>query len=286
MERIEAEAALREQAQSERERLAAIQGDEYRNGYRNWLASQAQNGNETALAELRKMQAKVKAATGEQEIHSGTEAKTQNPAGSDTEPLLKAYQLSYQVHRDGAVTYRRGDTDLVRDEGRFVKVLQTQDDNIETGLRLAQAKFGKKLKVCGSDAFKANVARVAAEKGLWIEFTDQHLNQLMAARKAELQQAKVKTVEQPQPAPTTPTIKPPSVLSSIAPNTDRGLYIGQVVGVDKRYVYQAHGKDIILHDRNLFNNVPAQGEKIRISYKSGQMKAEPQGKDNTRSRGR
>jgi hypothetical protein len=64
------------------------------------------------------------------------------------------------------------------------------------------------------------------------------------------------------------------------------LYIGQVVGVDKRYVYQAHGKDIILHDRNLFNNVPAQGEKIRISYKSGQMKAEPQGKDNTRSRGR
>ncbi len=82
MERIQAETALREQAQSERERLAAIQGDEYRNGYRNWLTSQAQNGNETALAELRKMQAKAKAGTGEQEIHSGTEAKPQNPAYS------------------------------------------------------------------------------------------------------------------------------------------------------------------------------------------------------------
>ncbi len=79
MERIQAEAALREQAQSERERLAAIQGDEYRNGYRNWLAARAQSGDETALAELRKMQAKAKAATGEQEIHSGTEAKPQNP---------------------------------------------------------------------------------------------------------------------------------------------------------------------------------------------------------------
>jgi hypothetical protein len=289
MERIQAETALREQAQSERERLAAIQSDEYRNGYRNWLTSQAQNGNETALAELRRMQAKGKAGTGEQEIHSGTDAKPQNQPIPDSEPLLKAYQLSYQVHRDGAVTYRRGDTELVRDEGWFVKVLQTQDETIETGLRLAQAKFGKKLTVRGSDAFKASVARVAAEKGLWVEFTDQHLNQLMTARKAELQQGKAKTqtVEQPQPAPATPTIKSPSVLSSVAPNTDLGLYTGQVVGIDKRYVYQAHGKDIIRHDRNLFSAVPAQGEKIRISYSRGKMKAEPvQRKDNTRSRGR
>lgn len=287
MERIQAETALREQAQSERERLAAIQSDEYRNGYRNWLAARAQSGNETALAELRKMQAKAKVATGDQEIHSGTEAKPQNPVIPDTEPLLKTYQLSYQVHHDGAVTYRRGDTDVVRDEGRFVKVLQTEDNTIETGLRLAQAKFGKKLTVRGSDAFKASVARVAAEKGLWVEFTDQHLNQLMATRKAELQQAKEQTVEQPQPAPTTLTIKPPSVLSSLAPNTDRGLYIGLVVSVDKRYIYQTHGKDIIRHDRNLFSSVPAQGEKIRISYKGGQMKAElMQGKGNTRSRGR
>ena len=172
----------------------------------------------------------------------------------------------------------------MRDEGRFVKVLQTQDETIETGLRLAQAKFGKKLTVRGSDTFKASVARVAAEKGLWVEFTDQHLNQLMAARKAELQQAREKTVV--PPAPITPTVKPPSVLSSLEPNTDRGLYTGQVVGIDKRYVYQTHGKDIIRHDRNLFNTVPAQGEKIRISYKGGHMKAEVQGKDNTRSRGR
>ena len=287
MERIQAEAALREQAKNERERLAAIQGDEYRNGYRNWLVNQAQAGNETALAELRKMLAKAQAGTGEQEIHSGTEAKPQSQTIPDSEPLLKAYQLSYQVHLDGAVTYRRGDTDLVRDEGRFVKVLQTQDETIETGLRLAQAKFGKKLTVRGSDAFKASVARVAAEKGLWVEFTDQHLNQLMVARKAELQQArgKTQTVEPAQPG--TPTAKTPSVLSSLEPNMDQALYIGQVVGIDKRYVYQTHGKDIIRHDRNLFSTVPAQGEKIQISYSLGKMKAElVQRKDNTRSRGR
>jgi hypothetical protein len=172
----------------------------------------------------------------------------------------------------------------MRDEGLFVKVLQTQDETIETGLRLAQAKFGRKLTVRGSDAFKANVARVAAEKGLWVEFTDQHLNQLMAARKAELQQAREKMAVPPS-SPITSTVKPPSVLSSLEPNTDQGLYTGQVVGIDKRYVYQTHGKDIIRHDRNLFSTMPAQGEKIRISYKGGQMKAEL-AQDNTRSRGR
>ncbi len=173
---------------------------------------------------------------------------------------------------------------VVRDEGRFVKVLQTQDETIETGLRLAQAKFGRKLTVRGSDAFKARVAQVVAEKGLWVEFTDQHLNQLMAARKAEVQQTREKTVE---PTPTAPTIKPPSVLSSLAPNTDRGLYAGPVVGIDQRYVYQAQGKNIIRHDRSLFSSLPAQGEKIQISYSRGAMKVVlVQSKDNTRSRGR
>ncbi len=191
------------------------------------------------------------------------------------------------MHRDGTVTYRRGDTDWVRDEGRFVTVLQSQDDTIETGLRLAQAKFGKKLTVRGSDAFKANVARVAAEKGLWVEFTDQALNALMATRKAELQQRRSQTAEQPQPVPTTPTIKPPSLLSSLAPNTVLGFYTGEVVGIDSRYVYQTLGKDIIRHDRNLFKRLPAQGEKIRISYRQGEMEVEPvQEKNNTRSRGR
>jgi len=284
MERIQAETACREQAKSERLRLAALHRDEYQNGYQNWLASQAQTGHESALMELLRLQAKVKKTTGSQEIHTGSEAQ-QDEASSAF--LLKGHALSYHVHRDGTVTYRRGDTDWVRDEGRFVTVLQSQDDTIETGLRLAQAKFGKKLTVRGSDAFRASVARVAAEKGLWVEFTDQALNALMATRKAELQQRRSQTVEQPQPAPTTPTIKPPSLLSSLAPNTVLGFYTGEVVGIDSRYVYQTLGKDIIRHDRNLFKRVPAQGEKIRIGYSNGQMKVEPvQEKNKTRSRGR
>ena len=269
MHRIQAETALRAQTAIEREQRAAAQRDEYRNGYRNWLATRAQSGDETVLAELRRMQVKAKSGTGDHEIHSGA-------SGAETlqneTSLLKGYRLSYQVHHDGTVTYRCGGTDVVRDEGRFVKVLQSEDDTLETSLRLAQAKFGKRLTVRGSDAFKASIARVATEKGLWVEFTDPHLNQLMAARKAELQPA---------------TARPPSLLNSVAPNTDQGRYTGQVVGIDHRYVFQAHGKDIIRHDRNLFSTVPAQGEKSQISYNEGQMKVKlTKGMDNCRSRGR
>jgi len=164
-----------------------VQRDEYRNGYRNWLTAQAQNGHQTALSELRRMQAKAKTGSGKQEIHSGTE----NPPQAD--PLLNRYRLSYQVHRDGAVTYQCDGIELVRDEGRFVKVLQTEDNSIETGLRLALAKFGNKLTVHGNDAFKASIARVAADKGLWVEFTDPQINQLMATRKAERQQGRAQT---------------------------------------------------------------------------------------------
>jgi len=193
--------------------------------------------------------------------------------------LLNRYRLSYQVHRDGAVTYQCDGIELVRDEGRFVKVLQTEDSSIEIGLRLALAKFGNKLTVHGNDAFKASIARVAADKGLWVEFTDPQINQLMATRKAERQQGRAQTQTSNQP----PTARPPSVLNSAVANTELGRYTGQVVGIDQRYVFQAHEQQIIRHDRSLFSTVPAPGENVRISYRGGLLKAEPV---KTRSRGR
>jgi hypothetical protein len=83
------------------------------------------------------MQRKEKERTDDQEIHAGSAQEHREDA-----PFLTGSRLSYQVHRDGAVTDRRGANAIVRDEGRFVKVLQADDGNIETGLRLARAKFG------------------------------------------------------------------------------------------------------------------------------------------------
>jgi hypothetical protein len=271
MERISAE-------QAARARLNAEQRAEYMNGYREFLARQAQDGNVDALVELRRMQRKEKERTDDQEIHSGSANENR-----ENTPLITGSRLSYQVHRDGAVTYSRGGNAVVRDEGRFVKVLQADDGNIETGLRLARAKFGRKLDIRGSDAFKAAVARVAAEKGLYVEFTDPRLNAILAARRAELQQARAQTrpgmpdsqAPRPQPqgrkettGPTMPTIE------SVAPEIQRGQYTGKVVQVDSHFVYQDHGKEIVRHERERFASAPASGDYIRITYRDGQVKAE------------
>jgi hypothetical protein len=134
---------------------------------------------------------------------------------------------------------------------------------------------------------------VAAEKGLYVEFTDPRLNAILAARRAELQQARAQTraagrsgsfTPGPQPqqqqekkGPTTPTIE------SVAPEIQRGQYTGKVIQVDTHFVYQDHGKEIVRHERERFASAPEPGDYVRITYRDGQMKAE-RVPDKTRTR--
>jgi hypothetical protein len=268
MERIEQERGLREAIKTQRAELKQALNKPIKDEYLDWLTDRAGGGNAEALTELRRMQAKTKEKTGEQEIHSGSDN-----ADRDEAPLLSG-RLSYQVHRDGAVTYRRGKADVLRDEGRFVRVLQTEASDIETGLRLAQAKFGRKLNVQGSDAFKLAVARVAAEKGLYVEFTDKRMNQVMATRRAELQQARTRPAR-PIMSPPTPraTVNVDLNKGSVSPDTQRGRYTGQVVGVDEQHVYQSHGKETVRHELERFSAAPKVGERVRITYQDGRMTA-------------
>jgi|UPI00068EAE3A Large polyvalent protein-associated domain 7 len=263
MAKIQQEQALREAIRQQRAELKKSLNRPLKDEYVDWLTSKSQQGDAEALGELRRMQAKAKETTHDQEIHTGSA-----PAEQEAPALLAGHRLSYQVHQDGAVTYRRDHQDVVRDEGRFVKVLQTQDRDIETGLRLAQAKFGRKLDIKGTDAFKAAVARIAAEKGLYVEFTEPKLNTLMAQRRAELQQARTRSIP---PAPRPQAVK---TIESVAPETNHGRYTGSIVSIDARYVYQDHGKEIIRHDIERFASTPAPGERLQIVYRNGQMQAE------------
>jgi hypothetical protein len=82
------------------------------------------------------------------------------------------------------VTYRHDGRDVVRDRGVVVLVLRKDQDAIETGLRLAQAKYGSTLQLAGSDTFQREAARVAAEAGLKVRFSDDRLNRVMMDRLA------------------------------------------------------------------------------------------------------
>nr|WP_311530318.1 LPD7 domain-containing protein [uncultured Ralstonia sp.] len=147
-----------------------------------FLRDVAQQGDERALQELRRARREppAPAADGENRVR---------PATHDVEPnaiLFAGPAFTWDVSPNGDVVYRREDVDVLRDEGDAVQVLQFDRDAIEAGLRLAQGRFGRTLDLAGGEAFRQEAAKVAAEAGIYVEFSDAGLNDIMNARRAEL----------------------------------------------------------------------------------------------------
>lgn len=303
MERITSEAAAKERAGIEREQLKAAQRVPVMEQYRDFLAEKAQAGDEQALAELRRQRPeKTERITENEAKIEGVEA----PAKQEREPIHRTQALTYQVHRNGDVTYQRAGRDVLRDEGRSVQMLQTDDKTIETGLRLAQQKFGRKLALSGPPEFQEKAARIAAEAGLQVEFTDARLNRIMrertaalAAEKARDQEArklaqeftkqreagKGKSDTKDVPKGPQKAQEPAGVpTDSKAPYTESGRYSGPVQAVDQNYVYQSHGRDTIRHERKHFSETPKPGDEVRVTYKQGQATVKNLAQERAKSR--
>jgi hypothetical protein len=201
--RIEQETALRHAIARERDALRARYGTAAGPSFADWLRARAEQGDERALAELRRTA---------QPLHDGNAADHDEPineirahvSGRDTEPnaiLYRAPALSWSVDPRGQVTYRRDGVDVVRDRGANVQVLQPDHTSLETGLRLAQAKFGRTLELAGHDAFQLEAVKVAVARGLDIQFSDARLNEAMHALRKQRVDALARDVLGPTSAP-------------------------------------------------------------------------------------
>jgi hypothetical protein len=305
MERLTQETALREQIKKERDQLKAEQRKPAREQYRDFLSEKAQTGDELALSELRRMRPEPP------EKEKNTD-KSIKPAERQPEqvraPIHKAPDMKYQIHKNGDVTYQRNGRDVLIDRGRAVEMVQEDKQTIETGLRLAQQKFGNKLALNGTQEFKETAARVAADAGLNVEFNDPQLNKIMQERRAEIEATRAKESEaramarefikqkeqernQPQekiqPIEKAPVSKAPTIESK-EPNTSESRYTGEVQAVDENYVYQRYGRDVIRHDRAHFNEPPKVGDEVRVTYNQGKatVKNIGQERDNSNTLGR
>ncbi|KUZ76887.1 LPD7 domain-containing protein [Burkholderia ubonensis] len=176
--------ALRESIVRERAALKVQFGAAGGPSFADWLRTRAEQGNERALEELRRTAryepapADVDAAG---EPFNVIRANTQRPAGEDeyNAIIFRSPELSWSVDERGHVTYRHNGRDVVRDRGTSVQVLQVDRSSIETGLRLAQSKFGRTLELAGNDAYQLAAAKVAVDTGLRVQFSDARLNQAM-----------------------------------------------------------------------------------------------------------
>jgi hypothetical protein len=213
MTKATAEQTLRAQILLERDALNAKYGQRHGASFGEFLQARAQAGDALALVELRRMRpttpdeskpeeswimpageqsgSRRKAPAVEGQSDGANEADQaddgkSSDSGYDNQIIYRVLQLSYEVHRDGDVTYRHDGRSVVRDQGRAVRVLQTDRVAIEAALRLAHAKFGTVLKLQGPAHMQREAAIVAAEAGLYVEFSDESLNDIMQARRVEL----------------------------------------------------------------------------------------------------
>jgi hypothetical protein len=180
--------ALRESIARERAALKEKFGAAGGPSFSGWLRTQAEQGDERALEELRRTAGpervsgavKLDAEIGGEAFNVIRPNTPRQHAQDEYNAIIfRSPGLSWSVNERGHVTYRYDGRDIVRDRGTSVQVLQAERSAIETGLRLAQSKFGPTLELTGDDAHQLAAARVAVDAGLRVQFSDERLNRAM-----------------------------------------------------------------------------------------------------------
>ncbi|ACC76497.1 LPD7 domain-containing protein [Paraburkholderia caribensis] len=189
--RLEAEAALRERIANERHALKAAARRPIADQYQDFLRERARAGDARALRELRRMQQiRLQARSADDErgvIFSGPSHGVQRPSASDrNEIIYHGPTITYEVRASGEVDYRKDGTAFLVDEGRSLRLWDSERDAIEIALRFAQQKFGATLSLSGPEAFQAAAACIAADTRMRIVFDQPELESIRQMRLAEL----------------------------------------------------------------------------------------------------
>jgi len=283
---VKRRAELREAMKRERAAIGKVQS------YREWVADQAEAGHPAAISALRgyvyadkRKLRQWQQAEQKREGLPGLKA----PGDADYEPqafefkTLKA--LTYQVNRQtGEVSYQVAGRAAFTDHGRRITFQAANDDAvILAGLKLAQQKYGQRLDVTGSDAFKRQVAAVAAKHGLRVTFTDpaieQLRQQLAAPTKPAERAAAPKTAEQ--------SLQEAEQLARQLIGQGVRLYAvgegatarGEIVAeTAHHYVQRVSATVAAIHEKTRFAHLPPgqrpkTGQHLAIGYAEGKAKA-------------
>ncbi|MBK8209195.1 MAG: relaxase/mobilization nuclease domain-containing protein [Rhodospirillales bacterium] len=135
--------------------------------WEDWLRARAGEGDVAALSALRSRE--TRAASLEDELRGADPAR-----GRDV--LLKHAKRSVQAN--GHVLYSFADGGLVVDTARTVKVRGETEAARRLALELARERFGRELRVHGSEEFKAAIACTAGRAGTDVRFVDAELERL------------------------------------------------------------------------------------------------------------
>ncbi len=190
MEALQAREQLRAELDAKRKAERADRPQ----GFREWTAERAQEGDQAAISQLRGWAYADRRRAKELEKADQENAKKDGITIEDPkarpEPLSPRRlamldQLGYQVdRRTGDVHYQAKDRHVFTDSGKritFSAAGATDREALAAGLALARQKFGQTLTLTGSDQFKDEAIRVMVEKRMDVRLADPALE---ARRKA------------------------------------------------------------------------------------------------------
>lgn len=148
-----------------------------REAWADWLRRRATEGDTVALVALR-------AREGAQAL----KGRTLTGQGQRTDAPVATDATVDSITKRGTIIYRV-ETSAIRDDGaRLAISLGATPACLEAGLKMAMLRYGSRLTVSGSDAFKEEVAAVAARTRLSVTFADMSLER----RRRELVSAQVR----------------------------------------------------------------------------------------------
>jgi hypothetical protein len=168
---------------------------------RTWVAERAAEGDARAAAQLRgwryadqrnqrRLEATLEAnalhlgpATLDEEKADWSEFIEQRLAGQQrTENLAGQIATAriWTINRaTGDVSYTLNGKLSVIDRGRRVTVLNQNEAAIVFGLEMAIQKYGSRIACTGSDDWKRQVVKVAVQNGIFVEFTDPEMRDIL-----------------------------------------------------------------------------------------------------------
>jgi hypothetical protein len=131
----------------------------HRKAWADWLRDQASAGDQEALEALRG-----------REAATGLKGNTVAGMGGPRPPQGRSLRDS--ITKKGTIIYSVG-ASAVRDDGDKLKVSRGTDHaGLQAALRLAMERYGSRIKVNGSAAFKEQIAKAAAAANLPVTFDD------------------------------------------------------------------------------------------------------------------
>jgi hypothetical protein len=161
-----------------------------RRAWADWLRVQATDGDKDALAALRSRDAS-RAAKGNAFFGDRKSVRSAHAARPDA------------VTKKGSIIYSCGAT-AVRDDGQCLSVSRSVDQKgLRAALAIAQERFGSRIAVRGSDAFREQVALSAAAGKLDITFDDKALE---LRRRAFVRETSVQTSTEAHRQRNTPVV--------------------------------------------------------------------------------